>query len=132
MGRISTFGVMLGCLLYLPSISTPKVSNPMGIEFPEVKVNFLINAHMRSWDVDLLQALFKLEEVQLIWGISLGGASAHDRVVWPHTQSSSYTVKLGYCFLSEEKEQSDLHTYTPAPPQKIWKIIWNLSVPPKV
>nr|POE50544.1 hypothetical protein CFP56_00008 [Quercus suber] len=50
---------------------------------------------MRNWDVDLLQALFKPEEVQLIRGISLSDASACDRM-------------------------------------KLWKIIWNLSVPPKV
>ena len=61
---------------WLPSISTPKVSNPIGIEFPEVRVNSLINAHTRNWDVDLLQTLFKLEEVQLIRGISLGDVSA--------------------------------------------------------
>ena len=29
---------------WLPSISTPRVSNPMGIDFPEVRVNSLINA----------------------------------------------------------------------------------------
>ena len=83
---------------WLPSISTPQVSDLMGIDFPEVKVNSLINPHMRSWDVDLLQALFKTEEVKLIRGISLGDASARGKVVWPHTQSSSYTVDFGYYF----------------------------------
>ena len=48
---------------WLPSISTPRVSNPIGIEFPEVKVSSLINAQTRNWEVDLLQALFKPEEV---------------------------------------------------------------------
>ena len=46
---------------WLPSIFTPKVSNPMEIEFPEVKVNSPINAYMRNWDVDLLQALSSLK-----------------------------------------------------------------------
>ena len=46
---------------WLPSISTPKVSNPMEIEFPEVKVNSPINAYTRNWDVDLLQALSSLK-----------------------------------------------------------------------
>ena len=66
---------------WLPFISTPQVSNLMGIDFLKVKVNSLINPHMRSWDVDLLQGLFKLEEVKLIRGISLGDASACDKVV---------------------------------------------------
>ena len=117
---------------WLPSISTPKVSNPIGIEFPEVRVNSLINAHTRNWDVDLLQTLFKLEEVQLIRGISLGNVSTGDRLIWPHTQSGTYTVKSGYNLLSKEKEQSDPHTNTSAPSHKLWKIIWSLSVPLKV
>ena len=48
---------------WLPSISTPRVSNLMEVDFPEVRVNSLINAQTRNWDVDLLQALLKPEEV---------------------------------------------------------------------
>lgn len=70
---------------WLPSISAPQVNYPMGIDFPEVKVNSLVNPHTWSWDVDLLQALFKPEKVKLIRGISLGDASTRDKVVWPHT-----------------------------------------------
>ncbi|XP_030936743.1 uncharacterized protein LOC115962006 [Quercus lobata] len=66
----------------------------MGIEFPKVRVNSLINAQTRNWDVDLLQALFKPEEVQLIRGISLGDVSARDKMIWPHTQSGTYTEEI--------------------------------------
>ena len=117
---------------WLPSISTPRVSNLMGIEFPEVRVSSLINAQMQNWDVDLLQALFKPKEVQLIRGISLGDVSTRDRLIWPHTQSGTYTVKSGYNLLSKEKENSDPLNNNLAPSQKVWKIIWSLSVPPKV
>ena len=92
----------------------------------------MINAQTRNWDVDLLHALFKPEEVQLIRGISLGDVSARDRMIWPHTQSGTYTVKSGYNLLSKEKENLDPLNTNPAPPQKLWKIIWSLSVPPKV
>lgn len=91
---------------WLPSISAPKVGNPMGIDFPEVRVNALINPHMQSWDVDLLQALFNPEEVNLIRGIPLGNTLARDKVVWPHTKSGSYSVKFGY-YLSKKKEKSN-------------------------
>ena len=64
---------------WLPFISTPRVSNSMGIDFPEVRFNSLINAQTQNWDVDLLQALFNLE------GVSLGDVSARDRMIWPHT-----------------------------------------------
>ena len=104
----------------------------MGIEFPEVRVSSLINAQTQNWDVDLLQALFKPEEVQLIQGISLGDVSTRDRLIWPHTQFGTYTVKSGYNLLSKEKENSNPLNNNLAPSQKVWKIIWSLSVPPKV
>ena len=97
-----------------------------------MRVNSLINAQTQNWDVDLLQALFKLEEVQLIRGISLGDVSARDRFIWSHTQSGTYTIKSGYYLLSMEKENSDPLNTSPAPPQQIWKTIWSLSIPPKV
>ena len=49
-------------IAWLPSTFDPKVNNPMGIDFLEIKVNTLINPHTHSWDVDLLKALFRPEE----------------------------------------------------------------------
>ena len=86
----------------------------------------------RKTGMDLLQALFKPEEVQLIRGISLGDVSTGDRLIWPHTQSGTYTVKSGYNLLSKEKENSDPLNNNLALSQKVWKIIWSLTVPPKV
>ena len=104
---------------WLPSTSELKVSNPMGIDFPKVKVSSLINPHTRSWDVDLLRALFKPEEAQLIIGIPLGNASASDRVIWPHTLSSVYTVKSGYYLLSQDRNLLNDDTNNPTPPRKL-------------
>lgn len=117
---------------WLPSTSEPKVSNPMGIDFPKVKVSSLINPHTRSWDVDLLRALFKPEEAQLIIGIPLGNTSASDRVIWPHTPSSVYTIKSDYYLLSQDRNLLNDDTNNPTPPRKLWKFIWSMSVPSKV
>lgn len=43
---------------WLPSVLTPQVNNPMGIDFLEIKVSSLINPHTQNWDMDLLQAMF--------------------------------------------------------------------------
>ena len=74
---------------------------------------------MRNWDVDLLQALFKPKEVQLIRGISLGDVSPRDRLIWPYTQYGTYTVKSGYNLLSKEKENLDPHNNNLVPSQKL-------------
>ena len=82
--------------------------------------------------MDLLKALFRPEEAQLISSIPLGSASARDKVIWPHTQSGIYTVKSGYYFLSRDQDLLDGGASTPTPPKKLWKFIWSMSIPSKV
>lgn len=117
---------------WLPSILTPQVNNPMGIDFLKIKVSSLINPHTQNWDMDLLQAMFQPEEVQLIRSISLGNAFARDKVVWPYSQSSVYLVKSGYYFLTKERSMLNYGSISLEPPQKLWKLIWSLSIPIKV
>ena len=116
----------------LPSVSIPQVNNPMGIDFPEIKISLLINSHTRNWDMDLLQALFRLEEVKLIRSIPLGNVSTRDKIVWSHSQSSVYSVKSGYYFFSKDRYMLNDGSVSSKQSQKLWKLIWSLSVPAKV
>ena len=116
----------------LPSVSIPRVNNPIGIDFPEIKISLLINSHTRNWDMDLLQALFRLEEVKLIRSIPLGNVSTRDKIVWSHSQSSVYSVKSGYYFFSKDQYMLNDGSVSSKQSQKLWKLIWSLSVPAKV
>lgn len=82
--------------------------------------------------MDLLKALFKQEDAQLISGIPLSNASACDTVIWPHTQSGVYTVKSDYYFLSQDRNLQNGDFNNPTPPRKLQKFIWSMSVPSKV
>ena len=117
---------------WLPSISIPRVNNPMGIDFLEIKVSLLINSHTRNWDMDLLQDLFQPEEVKLIKSIPLGNVSTLDKIVWSHSQSGVYSVKSGYYFLSKDQSMLNDGSVSSEQSQKLWKLIWSLSVPAKV
>ena len=113
---------------WLLSTSEPKVNNPMGIDFLEIKVNSLINPHTRNWDMDLLKALLTPKEAQLIRSIPLGNASARGRVIWPYTKFGVYTVKSGYYLLSNDKNLLNSDSNNPTSPRKLWKFIWSISV----
>ena len=52
-------------------------------------------------------------------------------MVWPFTPSGCYTVKSGSKFLAEEQFRSQQPSSTPND-NGLWKMIWGLSVPPKV
>ena len=117
---------------WLPSLEASRINNPMGIDFPEIQVSSLIKPHTRSWKVELLQALFSLEEANLIRSIPLGNAMAGDKVIWLHAQFGVYSIESGYYLLSKERTLGKSKASNPELTQKIWKFIWSLSVSNKV
>nr|POE66513.1 putative ribonuclease h protein [Quercus suber] len=54
-----------------------------------------------------------------------------DVVVWPFIPSGCYTVKSGSKFLASEHLGSQQPSTTPND-KGLWRMIWSLSVPPKV
>ena len=104
----------------------------MGIDFPEIQVSSLIKPHTQSWKVELLQALFSLEEANLIRSIPFGNAIAGNKVIWPHAQSGVYSGESGYYLLSKERTLVNSEASNPELTQKIWKFIWSLLVSNKV
>lgn len=117
---------------WLPSLEASRINNPMGIDFPEIQVSSLIKPHTRSWKVELLQALFSLEEANLIRSIPFGNAIAGNKVIWPHAQSGVYSGESGYYLLSKERTLVNSEASNPELTQKIWKFIWSLLVSNKV
>ena len=46
---------------WLPSKESPRLVNPVGINFPEIRVSSLINPLTQSWNDELLRGLFSSE-----------------------------------------------------------------------
>lgn len=41
---------------WLPSIESPRLANPMGFNFPEIRVSSLTKRSTQGWDDELLRA----------------------------------------------------------------------------
>ena len=92
----------------------------------------LIDPVTRSWNEELVNGLFGVEDAEMIKRIPLSRSVAEDTLYWPYSASGHYTCRSGYRFL---KEESELLTSPQAPPicdKKVWKAIWKLQVPPKI
>ena len=96
-----------------------------------MKVSDLIDPATNKWDQNLLHGLFIPHEVELITSIPLCLNKVEDVVVWPFTPSGCYTVKSGSKFVAAKHLGSQQPSSTPND-KGLWKMIWSLSVPPKV
>uniref|UniRef100_A0A803NHT6 Reverse transcriptase domain-containing protein n=1 Tax=Cannabis sativa TaxID=3483 RepID=A0A803NHT6_CANSA len=96
---------------------------------PTMTVSSLIT-DSREWNIELLNEHFGPLDVERILSIPLSFFPTNDRLVWHHTTSGIYNVKLGF-YLSatlDERDQStpsDLHS-------SWWKTFWHLSLPSKI
>ncbi|XP_050251971.1 uncharacterized protein LOC126698639 [Quercus robur] len=96
-----------------------------------MKLSELIDPVTHKWDQNLLHGLFTPHEAELIASIPLCLTKVKDVMVWPFTPSGCYTVKSGSKFLVAEQTRSQQRSPNPND-NGLWKMIWGLSMPPKV
>ena len=92
----------------------------------------LIDPVTRSWNEELVDGLFGVEDAEMIKRIPLSQSVVEGTLYWPHSTSGHYTCRSGYRFL---KEESKLLAYPQALPicdKKVWKVICKMQVLPKI
>lgn len=88
--------------IWLPSKSKAKVTSPLLYEQENFLVAVLINESTRSWRNDVIDHVFEIVEVAVIKGIPLSSFNQKEKLIWPFTPSSQYSVKSSYRFLLGE------------------------------
>ena len=73
----------------------------------------LIDPVTRSWNEELVDGLFGVQDAEMNKRISLSRSVAEDTLYWPYSTSGHYTCRSRYIFL---KEESELLVYPQAPP----------------
>ncbi|XP_026416490.1 uncharacterized protein LOC113311920 [Papaver somniferum] len=107
---------------WLPFSNAPPMSNnPDHINF--TLVSELINNENNTWDLDLLQSLFVLEDVKKISSLRIN-TNKKDELKWVHTRSGNFTIKSTYnVYMNISRSVED--TY-------FWKKVWSLDCLPKI
>lgn len=75
-----------------------------------------------EWDKVLLYACLPPDIVEQITCIPISMSGLCDRLIWTHTANGKFSVKSAYLSTMDD---STNHSH-------VWKLIWNLRIPPKL
>ncbi|KAL1191046.1 putative ribonuclease H protein [Cardamine amara subsp. amara] len=114
--------------LWIPDVN-PRPANGRGREdYPNMKVEQLINPVSKVWYLPVLQYYMDLEDVSLIRRLPISKSFKEDRLIWHYTKSGKYTVKSGY-----ELAWSMSDEVSSGPSSKALKAqAWKVKAPPKI
>ncbi|CAN1335989.1 Putative ribonuclease H protein At1g65750, partial [Linum perenne] len=98
---------------------------PLGLE--EMMVQDLWIPGTRSWDVGLLEELFKPEEVKAILAVTCVTGGEADSRIWHFADRGAYTVKSAYkLYMTHIVNRRGLNVVGE------WQRLWGLYIPPKL
>lgn len=120
---------------WLPSIPSGKHSVLGTVQVSQsLLVKSLICLDNGEWDIDFLKPFMAEAEFEAILEMHIGDPTLRDRLVWPYEKRGTYLVKSGYHWaLTRNQSQRSLNSHTSATILgALWKIVWNLEVPPKL
>lgn len=104
----------------------------MSILSEEAIVDQLIDRDSRWWNSALVDSIFFPSEAQLIKYIPVCLSAQRDFLVWPHSRTGMYQVRLGYHLLCESQGNGVASSSDTDGRRKFWNSLWKLNVPNKV
>ena len=116
---------------WLPRKYPTKVASLMVESMEEATVDCLIDEGTRTWNVDMVDGIFAPQEAKEIKKIPLAREATEDSLFWPLARDGKFSCKLGYRFLKEAEDGSQMEA-RPNHEKGLLKKIWALACPNKV
>ncbi|WCJ29809.1 Retrovirus-related Pol polyprotein from type-1 retrotransposable element R2 [Euphorbia peplus] len=115
-------------------ISTQSYKKPLvrSNVLPSNLVQCLIDPDHRCWNREAVQAAFLPSEVAAILSIPISYRLPEDIMFWSCSKNGVYSVKSGYQQAESIRRSNEGSSSTLRTQSKIWRIIWQSKVPPKV
>ncbi|VFQ59793.1 unnamed protein product [Cuscuta campestris] len=104
----------------------PYIRTPLPSEWVDMKVADLVILGTKSWNRDLIHAIFLPEDSQAICNIPLCQSIKTDRWMWTGDRNRRYTVKQGYRVAHNDQAVGGNLD------KAVWQGLFRLNVPPKV
>lgn len=119
---------------WIPNHPMNKVIHPPREDEWEWRVVELIDWTTRTWDRNLIEAMFHRDDAEAILRILLSRRYTDDTLFWLHNRKGKYTVKSGYHVARqiwrEAQSKGECSTGTGVSP--VWGKIWKLHIPNKI
>ncbi|KAF4404367.1 hypothetical protein G4B88_014823 [Cannabis sativa] len=90
-------------------------------------VDSLMKVERVEWDGEVLADLLTARDRALVWKIPLSSHMSTDLWYWLHDASGVFTVRSAYSLLQSMKPSRDIPESS-----GIWRLLWQLQLPPKV
>ncbi|XP_060668083.1 uncharacterized protein LOC132799665 [Ziziphus jujuba] len=115
---------------WLPGVGPSRILSPRIL--PEDAIVACLLTDSGAWNLNLLQASFSTDEVEVIKNIPFDGADKADRFAWKFSRTGVYTVRTGYWEARKLGVGNRISGPSDSTVHIWWKGIWKLSIPNKV
>jgi hypothetical protein len=88
---------------WLPIPTTYVIQTPRRILAKQARAEEVIDPGTKSWNLALIQAVFKEVEAQIISNIPLSSLQPKDRLIWRGTTSGKFTVRNAFTWKLRNK-----------------------------
>lgn len=96
----------------------------MGLQFSNLNVAYILSPFGKTWNVSIIANMFYGTIVQRILNTPIYSTVTMDKRIWKANKNGVYSIRSAYKLY--------IHDLIDIPVVGQWKLIWFLSVPPKV
>ncbi|KAJ8451058.1 hypothetical protein Cgig2_026867 [Carnegiea gigantea] len=115
---------------WIPRPTTFKVIMPKLAHLPNLHVRDLIDFENVCWHVNLVKEYFLPLDAEMILAIPLCASWPNDKLIWHYCPDGSFSVRSAYHMIMKDKRLGG--EGTSGPRQSVWKVIWDLCLPPRI
>lgn len=100
----------------------------------EWRVADLIDWRFKSWDCEVIESKFHMEDAEAIMRIPLSRRRAEDVMIWLLTKDGEYSVRSGYHVARMISKQNNSlgESSRTAQGNSVWKSLWKTNIPNKI
>lgn len=81
---------------WIPCPTSFQAQSPLNLLSNDAKVHELISTDTFTWNQDLIAQIFKVDEAETIYKISLCLFGALDKLIWWPAKKNAFSVKFAY------------------------------------
>ncbi|KAI8024826.1 hypothetical protein LOK49_LG02G00251 [Camellia lanceoleosa] len=126
--------------IQVQTLPTEATQNPRGTVSSErprgisvLKVHEVIDSSRKFWDESKLRNLVSGADCEAILSILVSVTNKNDTLLWHHDSKGCYMVKSGYHeAMNQAHLASSLLSSSICWSERVWLLVWNLHLPPKL
>jgi ribonuclease HI len=114
---------------WLPTKVTHAVQSPIRLVDEDAKVCVLIDEVTRWWNIPMVEAIFNMDEANIICGLPICPNTQPDKLIWGAAKNGQFSVKSAYHVAMEMGRRYVGSSSSEGPHCGLWRRIWRIGGP---